>query len=92
MRELVSFRECCVRDLAKKCRRDRAVENEIALEQLYFFDSLPPPNSRLGLWVIMVFLRVWVRTVRNLRVQYWSLITVFVVGSWGMLFVRRVVI
>jgi hypothetical protein len=81
-----------VGNLTEKCRWDGAVEDEIALEQLHFLDSLPPPNSRLGLWIVMILLRVGLRAVWALRIQYWSLIVVFVVWSWGVLFVGRVVI
>ena len=47
VRELVALRRRRVRDLVQQPRRHRAVEHQVAVEQLHLLDRLPPPDRGL---------------------------------------------
>ena len=61
--ELVSLGRLSMLDLVEQSRRDRAVQHEVAVEQLNFLDSLPPPDRRIcRRWrgVLKSSLDIWV--------------------------------
>jgi hypothetical protein len=87
MSELVSSWRCRVGYLAKKFRRNRAVKDEISIEQLNFLDRLPSPDcwcwagcGPRETWIVMIlWLYVRVRSVRVLWGQNGSGIMVLMV-------------
>jgi hypothetical protein len=84
--ELIPAGGLCVRHLAQKFWRDRTVEDEIAVEQLDFLDSLPASNrsgTRRWARLIFKFLRMRVRPERILMLQHGST-SVFII--WGRAF------
>lgn len=63
--------------LAKELGRNRAVEDEIAVEELNLFDGLPPPDwcrARRGCWkpgvVVILGVRMRIRFIGIALAQY----------------------
>lgn len=81
MCEFVSFGRLGVRDLIEQSRWDRAIENEITIEELDLLDSLPAANRRwrwLWPWLIRIARRVfyWIRAICCAALKYWPRVAV----------------
>ena len=91
MCKFIAFRRCGMRDLTEEFRRNGTVEDQIAIEQLYFFDRLPSPDRCWGVCgarrrsivtifdIIVLRLKMRVRSVSVIRLQNRSLIVVILV-------------
>ena len=86
MGELVSFGRLCVRNLAKKLRRNGTVKDKISIKELHLLDGLPSSDGRRTgcgpreVWIVMEFwLCLRVRLVRVVWGQYGSSIIVLVI-------------
>jgi hypothetical protein len=87
MCEFIALRVLSVGDLVQQLRSDRAIENEVALEQLYLFDGFPPSNGsgtrgRGKREVLLVVVAVWILCLEGIfRLQDGLIIVVGVLRS-----------